>query len=466
VWRVPARISPLVWALLERPRLLLPARLLETLSREEVDCLLAHELAHVRRRDHLVRLLELVVAGLFWWFPVVWLARRALRSAEEQCCDAWVIWSLPRRAEAYARALVKTVEFLAGARLAMPPAASGARHVRQLERRLTMIMERTPPRALTVAGRLAVAGLAVLMLSVLPTFAQEDTSEKEIQRIEMKLERVERAMSELRAAGLKEEVVRLEKVAEKLRARLDPLRVGKKGARMRARNKHGWWEKVDPKARDRDVAKKLEALECMVVELEKKLEVLEREGRRDEARRVAEKIQTTLAKMIALRDSDRIRYINGKRVEDPRDDWRRAARRDRVEILEKFRHVIESLERKLDSTNRKYDALRAEVERLQHLLQDRGRVKWVVDYQQAAVQKLQDLEAKIADLTLHRTELQEKLTHTENKQMRKNLERRLEEIEKQMVQLADEKKVQWHKLQKEYDSSGEMPKRNKVGPRR
>ena len=208
VWRVPARISPLVWAQLQRPRLLLPARLLDTLSQGEVDCLLVHELAHVCRRDHLARLLELLVAGLFWWLPVVWLARRALRTAEEQCCDAWVTWSLPRRAEAYARALVKTVEFLAGARLAMPPAASGARHVRQLERRLTMIMERTPPRALTVAGRLAVAGLAVLMLSVLPTFAQEDSGEKEIHRVKMKLERVERAMAELRAAGLKEEVGR------------------------------------------------------------------------------------------------------------------------------------------------------------------------------------------------------------------------------------------------------------------
>jgi beta-lactamase regulating signal transducer with metallopeptidase domain len=67
------------------PVLLLPRDLLDELTPDERDALLAHELAHVRRRDHWVRLLELAATALFWWYPVAWWARAALRRAEERC---------------------------------------------------------------------------------------------------------------------------------------------------------------------------------------------------------------------------------------------------------------------------------------------------------------------------------------------------------------------------------------------
>jgi beta-lactamase regulating signal transducer with metallopeptidase domain len=220
---IPGRVSPLVWALpFTRPRLVVPSGMVEQLSRDELESLLAHELAHVKRRDHWVRWLELLVTGLFWWLPLVWLVRRNLRTVEEQCCDAWVVWSLPGRAEAYARALLHTVAFLADTRTAMPPVASGARHVRQLERRLTMIMERTPPRMLGTAARLAVAVAAVLMLSFLPTWAQE-SREDEHRAAKLKLHRIERAIVELRKAGLHREVEHLARLAERLRAHLDQI---------------------------------------------------------------------------------------------------------------------------------------------------------------------------------------------------------------------------------------------------
>src|SRR5262249_20630737 len=54
IWLIPARVSPLLWALGRAPRLLLPAGLWERLSPEQRETLLAHELAHLRRRDHWV----------------------------------------------------------------------------------------------------------------------------------------------------------------------------------------------------------------------------------------------------------------------------------------------------------------------------------------------------------------------------------------------------------------------------
>jgi bla regulator protein BlaR1 len=78
-------MSPLLWSLGRAPCLLLPEALWEKLNEEQRDTLLVHELAHLRRRDHWTRLLELVVLGLYWWHPVAWWARARLREAEEHC---------------------------------------------------------------------------------------------------------------------------------------------------------------------------------------------------------------------------------------------------------------------------------------------------------------------------------------------------------------------------------------------
>src|SRR5262249_28433345 len=104
IWLVPGALSPMVWPVGRTPCLLFPAKLLERLDREQLDTLLVHELAHVRRRDHWVRMMELVVVALYWWHPVVWWARRELHEAEEQCCDAWVVWALRGAGRAYALA--------------------------------------------------------------------------------------------------------------------------------------------------------------------------------------------------------------------------------------------------------------------------------------------------------------------------------------------------------------------------
>ena len=75
---VPGRVPPMLWAIGGRPRLLVPSQLWATMSEDERTSLLLHELAHLKRRDHWVRWLELIVAGLYWWHPVVWWARRCL----------------------------------------------------------------------------------------------------------------------------------------------------------------------------------------------------------------------------------------------------------------------------------------------------------------------------------------------------------------------------------------------------
>ena len=140
---MPVPIPPMLWAVLGKPRLLLPAALWEALAEEQRETLLVHELLHLRGRDHWVRRLELLTLGLYWWHPVAWWARRELREAEEQRCDAWVVGALPASAAAYAQTLLDTVAFLSRARCATPVGASSMGQVRVLKRRLTMILQGT-----------------------------------------------------------------------------------------------------------------------------------------------------------------------------------------------------------------------------------------------------------------------------------------------------------------------------------
>jgi beta-lactamase regulating signal transducer with metallopeptidase domain len=173
VWLVPGVVSPMLWALGQAPRLLFPAGLLERLEPGQRDALLAHELAHWRRRDHWVRLVELAALGLYWWHPLVWWARHELHEAEEQCCDAWAVWALDGDGRTYAMALLQTVSFLSQARPALPVGASGVGQVRHLRRRLTMVLRGNTYRSLSSVGAAAVCVLGLLLLPLLPVGAQD-----------------------------------------------------------------------------------------------------------------------------------------------------------------------------------------------------------------------------------------------------------------------------------------------------
>src|SRR5208283_531182 len=180
-WLVPGRIPPMLWTLGCRARLLVPSELWPNLSESQQTALIAHELAHLKRKDHWVRWLDLAVAGLYWWHPVVWWARRGLREAEEQCCDAWAVWATPRGSRSYAAALLAALEFVADAPTAGVAAAaaviSGRGHVSFLKRRMRMIVQARTPKALSWAGRLGVLGLAALILPLAPTWAQNQKAD-------------------------------------------------------------------------------------------------------------------------------------------------------------------------------------------------------------------------------------------------------------------------------------------------
>jgi beta-lactamase regulating signal transducer with metallopeptidase domain len=70
-----------------KPVVLLPAAALSGLTPTQVEALIAHELAHVRRHDYLVNLLQSVVETLLFYHPAVWWVSARVRAEREHCCD-------------------------------------------------------------------------------------------------------------------------------------------------------------------------------------------------------------------------------------------------------------------------------------------------------------------------------------------------------------------------------------------
>src|SRR5436190_1453902 len=70
-----------------RPIVLLPAGALTGLVPLQIEALLAHELAHIRRHDYLVNLLQSGIETLLFYHPAVWWVSGIMRQAREHCCD-------------------------------------------------------------------------------------------------------------------------------------------------------------------------------------------------------------------------------------------------------------------------------------------------------------------------------------------------------------------------------------------
>lgn len=70
-----------------RPVILLPLSSLSGLSPKQFELLLAHELAHIRRHDHWVNLVQVLIETVLFYHPAVWWVSRAVREEREHCCD-------------------------------------------------------------------------------------------------------------------------------------------------------------------------------------------------------------------------------------------------------------------------------------------------------------------------------------------------------------------------------------------
>jgi len=86
------------------PVILVPVSVFTELTPEQLKAVIAHELAHIRRYDYLINLIQAVFEALFFYHPAVWWLSYRLRTEREYCCDDVAV-SACRDALSYARAL-------------------------------------------------------------------------------------------------------------------------------------------------------------------------------------------------------------------------------------------------------------------------------------------------------------------------------------------------------------------------
>ena len=107
--QVSARVpSPVVIGYL-KPLILLPLALLGELSPAAMEMLLAHELAHIIRRDYVFNVLQAIAEALFFYHPAVWYIAAVLHAERENCCDD-LATELGGNPQALARALATLAE--------------------------------------------------------------------------------------------------------------------------------------------------------------------------------------------------------------------------------------------------------------------------------------------------------------------------------------------------------------------
>lgn len=115
--------APVVFGVI-KPVVLLPASLIAGLPAQQLEMLVAHELAHIRRWDPAVNLVQVLIETLLFYHPAVWWISRLVREDRERCADDLVMRVIPHP-EVYARALASVAEGAAWPAWA-PAASSGS----------------------------------------------------------------------------------------------------------------------------------------------------------------------------------------------------------------------------------------------------------------------------------------------------------------------------------------------------
>ncbi len=159
-----------------RPAILLPVGMLAGMPASQIEAILLHELAHIRRHDYLVNLFQTVVEGFLFYHPAVWWISGVIRAERENCCDDLVV-AANGNAPEYAAALTA----LEQSRWAAHDAALAATGGNLMKRIRRLLYPRENPRpALTPvvsAGILAIAAAVALMAWQSPSPVPNSPSE-------------------------------------------------------------------------------------------------------------------------------------------------------------------------------------------------------------------------------------------------------------------------------------------------
>ena len=144
-----------------RSTVLLPESVLKTLTRPQLEAVLAHELSHARRRDNLTAAIHMIVEALFWFYPLVWWIGARLIEERERACDESVLM-LGNEPREYADAILNVCKHYVKSPVVCVSGIIGA----DLKRRIVHIMARHIGQRLTPGRKLVLGGAAAVAIAV------------------------------------------------------------------------------------------------------------------------------------------------------------------------------------------------------------------------------------------------------------------------------------------------------------
>jgi beta-lactamase regulating signal transducer with metallopeptidase domain len=171
-----------------RPMVLIPTSMLTGFSPSDLEAVVAHELAHIRRHDYLFNLLQMVMESLFFFNPAVWWISHRIRMEREACCDAEAMRATGQKFE-YANLLLNAF----GGSPAAVPAFSSDKKADAKERLLRIVQPNNRFSVRIGATRL----LLLLTLTTAALVALAKTSDLAVETVAKILtpkERVEKLM--------------------------------------------------------------------------------------------------------------------------------------------------------------------------------------------------------------------------------------------------------------------------------
>lgn len=152
-------LEPGVYGLF-RPVLLWPRRMSGRLTDEQVEAVIAHEVAHVRRHDNLAALAHIVVQTVFWFHPLVWWLSARLVDERERACDQEVV-QRGSEPDVYAASILETVRCCVESPIACVSGVTGS----DLKKRIERIMSDDLGSRLGAARKLLLAAAAMASIA-------------------------------------------------------------------------------------------------------------------------------------------------------------------------------------------------------------------------------------------------------------------------------------------------------------
>jgi len=175
-----------------KPVILLPASVLTGFSADQLEAILAHELAHIKRYDYLVNMLQTVVEILGFYHPAVWWVSKRIRVERENCCDDIAV-SVSGDSIGYAKTLASFEEIQAG-RPELAVAATGS----NLFRRIRRLVGKDSTDSSRTSWIPSVVTILLIAIIVIPTTLALTTNDKTEHSAQFLLDKMLKHSSQVR----------------------------------------------------------------------------------------------------------------------------------------------------------------------------------------------------------------------------------------------------------------------------